>query len=86
MPTIAEPSAQEEVRITEAISSVPSLRRSRNAPITAPAMKPKPLAAASRITTEEVLTAIIGVTSESTTFVAVMPAMINVGVHASSRA
>ena len=52
----------------------------------APAMKPNPLAAPRRMTTRCGEEATIGAPTESTTLVAVMPAMIHVGVQASSRA
>ena len=64
----------------------PSLRRRSTVPITAPATNPKPLAAPRRTTTLRVEVATSGASIDSRTLVSVMPAMIHVGVHASSRA
>ena len=52
----------------------------------APAMKPKPLAAASSTTTSWRSEASTGASIDSSTLTMVMPKMMNVGVHASSRA
>src|SRR5699024_12631563 len=50
-PTSEAPTAQYVVDMTSLPPRLPSLRRSKNAPMTAPAMKPKPFDAASKITT-----------------------------------
>ena len=60
MPIRPAPAAHSEVRMIVAASSVPSLRRSRNAPMSAPAMNPKPLAAPSSTTTDWVESATMG--------------------------
>ena len=85
-PTTAAPAAHTEVRSTSRARSVPSLRRSSSAPMSAPATKPKPLAAPSSTTTWLGSRAMCGASADSSTFVPVMPAMMKVGVHASSRA
>ena len=85
-PARPAPVAHRVVSVTALPPRLPSFRLSRNAPMTAPATKPKPFAAPRMITTCEVLLATIGASSESTTLVKVMPAMMKVGVHASSRA
>ena len=52
----------------------------------APATKPKPFAAPSRMTTWPGSLAMVGASMDSAILVPVMPAMMNVGVQASSRA
>ena len=54
--------------------------------MTAPETKPKPLAVPRRITTRSGLLVISGASRVSTILVSVMPAMMKVGVHASSLA
>ncbi len=85
-PTSAAATAHTEVRSTSSALRVPSLRRSSSAPMSAPATKPKPLAAPSSTTTWFGSCAMYGASADSRIFVPVMPAMMNVGVHASSRA
>ena len=85
-PTSAAATAQMEVRSTSLERRVPSLRRSSSAPMSAPATKPKPFAAPSSTTTWLGSCAMYGASADSRIFVPVMPAMMNVGVHASSRA
>ena len=85
-PTTAAPKAQALVRSTSRPRRCPRTRRSSSAPMMAPAMKPKPLAAASSTTTSWRSEASTGASIDSSTLTMVMPKMMNVGVHASSRA
>ena len=85
-PTRPEPEAHSTVCVTALPPRLPSLRLSRKPPMTAPETKPKPLAVPSRITTRSGLDVINGAKSVRTILVSVMPAMMKVGVQASSRA
>ena len=74
------------VAVTARPPRLPSLRLSRKPPMTAPETKPKPLAVPRRMTTRSGLLVISGASKVSTILVSVMPAMMKVGVHASSLA
>ena len=85
-PTREDMSAQTHVRVTCLVPRSPSWRRSRKPPMRAPATKPKPLAAPRRITSFCGSVPTMVASHDRATLVTVMPAMMKVGVQASSRA